>query len=213
MRELDKTKDQLEFATNWRRVFMEIYQRFKWLSSYKEINEIAMQRILVKFAREYFELEDNIIEKSLTCYVSQKRFVQDKDIKVIVPDLVHFFAENFLNGDKMKATNELNGKSASFRQSDALNMMYFFGASTVAMVFAFFFLIYDPIEEHNIREFLQEEEEIKSTLPIFRLIFLLIYFVLASGICVQIFESYRINYLYVLEIDPNNKNTQTIRNK
>ena len=80
MKSVDRSKDQLEFATNWRRVFMEIYQKFKWLSSYQQINEIAMQRILVKFSREYFELEDNIIEKNLTNYVSQKPFVYKKDI-------------------------------------------------------------------------------------------------------------------------------------
>lgn len=54
---------------------MEIYQKFKWLSSYQQINEIAMQRILVKFSNEYFELEDNIIEKNLTHFVSHKPFI------------------------------------------------------------------------------------------------------------------------------------------
>lgn len=205
MKSVDRSKDQLEFATNWRRVFMEIYQKFKWLSSYQQINEIAMQRILVKFSREYFELEDNIIEKNLTNYVSQKPFVYKKDIQVIVPDLVKFFADNFLNGNKKKANNLLNGKSAQFRQSDALSMMYFFGATTVAIIFGMFFLIYDPIKEHTEKEHMREELEIRTLLPIFRLIFLLIYFVLASGIAVHIFESYGINYLYVLDIDPKNK--------
>ena len=47
-----------------------------------------MQRILVKFSKEYFELEDNIIEKNLTHYVSRKPFVYKKEVQMIVPDLV-----------------------------------------------------------------------------------------------------------------------------
>ena len=35
--------------------------------------------------------------------------------------------------------------------------------------------------------------------------FMLIYFVFASAIAVHIFQTYRINYLFVLDIDPNNK--------
>ena len=35
--------------------------------------------------------------------------------------------------------------------------------------------------------------------------FMLIYFVFASAIDVHIFQTYRINYLFVLDIDPNNK--------
>ena len=35
-------KDELEFATNWRRVFSEIYQNVKWLNAYAMINHVAM---------------------------------------------------------------------------------------------------------------------------------------------------------------------------
>lgn len=47
-------KDELEFATNWRRVFTNIYQQLKWLNAYALINHIAMQKILKKAMKEHF---------------------------------------------------------------------------------------------------------------------------------------------------------------
>ena len=39
---LNKVKDELEYATNWKRAFMRIYSQLKWLNSYANINHIAL---------------------------------------------------------------------------------------------------------------------------------------------------------------------------
>lgn len=36
-----REKDELEFATNWRRVFQSIFINLKWLNAYGSINFIA----------------------------------------------------------------------------------------------------------------------------------------------------------------------------
>jgi hypothetical protein len=36
-----REKDELEFATNWRRAFHNIYVHIKWLNAYGKINYIA----------------------------------------------------------------------------------------------------------------------------------------------------------------------------
>lgn len=38
----NEAKDELEFATNWSRVFINIYQHLKWLNAYAIINEVAI---------------------------------------------------------------------------------------------------------------------------------------------------------------------------
>ena len=53
-RSIHHAKDELEFATNWRRVFSNIYQDLKWLNAYALINHIALQKILKKFMKENF---------------------------------------------------------------------------------------------------------------------------------------------------------------
>ena len=72
MRQVKYLKDEFEFATNWRRVFMNIYQHLKWLNAFAEINYIAMQTIIKKFIKEHFEINDNMIDKGLLKYIESK---------------------------------------------------------------------------------------------------------------------------------------------
>lgn len=146
-----------------------------------------MQKILIKFSREFFTIKDNIIEKNILTYASQKRASQLEDYQNVLPDLLKFYSDAFHSGDKKKALDKLNGRDASFRHQDALSIMFFFGASTVAMIFAIFFLFYDPESGQSEEEERQEAKNIKSILPIFRMCFMLIYFVFASAVAVHIF--------------------------
>lgn len=52
-----RSKDELEYATNWVRVFTYAYQHLKWLNSFAEINELAMNKIIKKFSKEFFDKE------------------------------------------------------------------------------------------------------------------------------------------------------------
>jgi len=70
----DQAKDELEFATNWSRVFVNIYQHLKWLNAYAIINEVAIQKIVKKFKKEFFEISDNIIDKKIDAYLKTKMF-------------------------------------------------------------------------------------------------------------------------------------------
>lgn len=60
-----RAKDELEFATNWMRVFVDIYKRIKWLNAFAVINEVAMQKSVQKFTQALFEINDNVIDKKL----------------------------------------------------------------------------------------------------------------------------------------------------
>lgn len=66
---MQRAKDEHEFATNWNRVFMDIYTQLKWLNSYAVINELAIKKILKKFMKEHFELKDNIINRKVAQYI------------------------------------------------------------------------------------------------------------------------------------------------
>jgi len=57
------TKDELEFATNWRRGFTTLYTKLKWLKAFTKINKVAVIRMKEKFATIYFENSDNVIDK------------------------------------------------------------------------------------------------------------------------------------------------------
>jgi hypothetical protein len=56
---LKKVKDGFEYAINWERVFVDLYRHLEWLSSYADQNVLAMEKILKKFSKEFFENKDN----------------------------------------------------------------------------------------------------------------------------------------------------------
>ena len=39
---ITKVKDELEYATNWRRGFVSLYTKFKWLKAFTSINKEAV---------------------------------------------------------------------------------------------------------------------------------------------------------------------------
>lgn len=39
---LDKVRDELEYATNWRRLYIDLYMHLKWLNAFAEINHVAV---------------------------------------------------------------------------------------------------------------------------------------------------------------------------
>ena len=53
-KEVSDTKDELEFATNWRRGFTTLYTKLKWLKAFTKINKVAVLRMKDKFTSIYF---------------------------------------------------------------------------------------------------------------------------------------------------------------
>ncbi len=62
-KQVSDTKDELEFATNWRRGFTTLYTKLKWLKAFTKINKVAVLRMKEKFASIYFANSDNVIDK------------------------------------------------------------------------------------------------------------------------------------------------------
>lgn len=58
-------KDEFEQMVNWKRVFEQIWQQIRWLSSFGSINELALRKILKKFVKNHFAIKDNTINKKL----------------------------------------------------------------------------------------------------------------------------------------------------
>jgi len=52
---------------------MGIYQHLKWLNAFAVINELAMQKILKKCIKEFFQIKDNVINKNVTTFIKSKR--------------------------------------------------------------------------------------------------------------------------------------------
>lgn len=73
-KKISKVKDELEYATNWRRAFNKIFTHLKWLNAYAKINYIGLLKIQKKFMKNYFFLKDNVIDKKLKALIDNSQF-------------------------------------------------------------------------------------------------------------------------------------------
>ena len=78
---ITKVKDELEYATNWRRAFTNLYTHLKWLNAYSKINNIALLKIQKKFMKTFFCLKDNILDKKLAIVIKSQTFTNHKHVQ------------------------------------------------------------------------------------------------------------------------------------
>ena len=69
---LKNVKDGFEYATNWERVFVDLYRHLEWLSSYADQNVLAMEKILKKFSKEFFQNKDNYLKADILDFIESK---------------------------------------------------------------------------------------------------------------------------------------------
>jgi len=71
-------KDEFEQMVNWKRVFEQIWQQIRWLISYGQINELALRKIMKKFAKNFFALRNNTINKKLSSEINEMSFKMEE---------------------------------------------------------------------------------------------------------------------------------------
>ena len=198
-----RAKDELEIATNWQRVFIDIYQQLKWLNSFATINELAVKKILKKFIKEHFELKDNVLNNFVNMDLEQMQFSKKKSLHFAIDDMLQFIATHFTrSGLRNEARKLLETHNAQVRRSDALIITFFSACSiTMALIGAFFLFSPPSDRTHN------ELYYIYNSTSVLRVTFFFIYLIFATGFCIQVFVIYGVNYLYIFELDPQAKMT------
>ena len=63
---------------NWKRVFEQIWQQIRWLISYGQINELALRKIMKKFAKNFFMIKDNTLNKKLGSIINDMTFKMEE---------------------------------------------------------------------------------------------------------------------------------------
>mmetsp|Transcript_13402 Transcript_13402/g.20957 ORF Transcript_13402/g.20957 Transcript_13402/m.20957 type:complete len:105 (+) Transcript_13402:1500-1814(+) len=86
-------------------------------------------------------------------------------------------------------------------------MMAIYGTGTFIMaMFSLFFLII-PSSDKEMTRREEDHRYIEPTLSTFRLSFVLIFIIFATGVAVHIFTEFGINYMFIFELDPHYKMT------
>jgi len=86
------------------------------------------------------------------------------------------------------------------RRKDALVIAFFCGAITI-IVFMIITLLSIPDSALE-KQLKKTEDELLSSMPTFRFLFMLIFILASSGVIVRYLRLYHINYMYIFELDP-----------
>ena len=92
----------------------------------------------------------------------------------------------------------------SIRPKDLITILFFSGASWMLLVISILFIYLEATSGTE-----TDFEELVDSMAVLRFSFILAYIVFASGFIVQIMQNYGINYLYIFELDPHYKMTQS----
>ena len=191
-------QDELSIATNWKRAFEKVYTEIKWLNAYAIINQIAAQKILKKFLKECFELDDNIIDKNLvhSLFLDYK-FSARSNIGPCCSDIKTVYAKYFCKNNIKVASEKLDGSNSQISKSDLMFISMFGSASAVVFLFLIWYAILKP-------EYFKENlvwTGIEATGPVMRCTFIVVYTLFAVGLCISVFREREINYMHIFELD------------
>ena len=111
----DAIKDEFEHMVNWKRVFEHIWTQIRWLNSYCHINELALRKIMKKFAKNFFAIKDNTVNKKLIDIINSKSFKtpenkMEPQLQILSDDLLRFYADCFCKGNTSAARQELDSQ-------------------------------------------------------------------------------------------------------
>ena len=107
------------------------------------------------------------------------------------------------NGSETRARNMLESKNLEVRKSDAMQMCFFAGVTVTLLIFAFLLYFIHP----SLKPDPESRDEFFSADAIYRTFFLLIYIILAAGICISVWTRYNINYMYIFGLSAKHKMT------
>jgi|LauGreDrversion4_2_1035121.scaffolds.fasta_scaffold219052_4 hypothetical protein len=86
------------------------------------------------------------------------------------------------------------------RRKDAIILTYFAGLITMIFVLSIFLIIIPEDGGYLPKE--TSLDEIFANLYTFRFLIMLIFMTLSASFCVKTFRDFKINYMFIMELDP-----------
>ena len=178
---LNSERDEMGYAVSWKRALSTLYNETSWLHSYHSINILAIKKMQKKIKKIFkligiMDIEDKLINLR-------------KKIKKL-------YANEFTESDLTEASNELEKRLQGAGKIKQARLIFFcFG---VILSCAIFLIFTSQIPNDNPRN-------ISPFFPAFNFGFIIVESILGCGLVVQVLKKYRINYIYILDIDLNSR--------
>ena len=193
-KQLNAERDEMGYAVSWKRALSALYNETSWLHSYHSINILAIKKIQKKI-KKIFKLNGIAgIEKTLNDSDNEFPFFKDALNKLVElrKNIKKLYALEFTNSDINKASNELERRLQGTGKIKHTRLIYFYFGIIISSFLFFIFL-------NNIST--ENDNSLSPFFPAFNFGLVIIESMIGVGVVVSILKKYRINYVYILEID------------
>ena len=192
--QLNAERDEMGYAVSWKRALSSLYNETSWLHSYHSINFLAIKKIEKKI-KKIFKLNGIIgIETTLMEVDNDFPFFTEALNKLVElrKNIKKLYANEFTNSDLIKASNELDRRLQGAGKIKHAKLIYFyFGIIFSCILFLIFLNLIPSSNKKSLIPFF----------PAFNFSLVIIESMFGCGCVIAILKKYRINYVYILEID------------
>ena len=191
-------RDEMGYAVSWKRALSTLYNETSWLHSYHSINTLAIKKIQKKIKKIFKLIGILDIETKLNDIDNEYSFFIDANEKLINlrKKIKKVYAVEFTNSDLSKASNELEHRLQGTGRMKQTRLIYFYLGIIISCAVFLIFLSQIPNERNN---------NISPFFPTFNFGFIIIESLIGCGLVIQVLKKYRINYIYILDIDLNSR--------
>jgi len=196
--EINAERDEMGYAVSWKRALSSLYNETSWLHSYHSINNLAVQKIRKKIIK-IFRLYNIEIAQSLDEIKNEYSFFGESLLRLV--DLRvrinKFYSEKFTKGNDSKAKKELEKRLQGGVQENKYHLLCLYLGIFIACIF--FYILVKHIDGTN------TNDSFKPFFPFFSFSYIIILCLFLLGIDMLVLKHYKINYVYIFELDTRNK--------
>lgn len=218
--------DEFGFSTSWKRAYGELYNKASWLHGFCAINKIALSKIIKKFekvfikkliinegeqAKLHIEHVSKIHEEIKTIEEKCRFSVEIEEIASSRVDIIQSYADFFCNGNSEVSKTTLEERLKGGLPKEMKLISFYIGVFITMVIFGLILFVIPC--KYSINLFIinlatKREGDSKTNLSLwvyfppfnFILNVILLFFGLAFNL--HVFNTFRVNYIYIFEIDP-----------
>ena len=196
--EMNAERDEMGYAVSWKRALSSLYNETSWLHSYHSINILAVQKIQKKIIK-IFRLYGIEIGQELDEIKNEYSFFGESlnrlvDLRVRINKL---YSEKFTKGNDLKANKELEKRLQGGVQEKKYHLLCLYLGIFIACLF--FYILIKHVDGSN------TNDSFKPFFPFFSFSYIIILSLFLLGIDMLVLQHYKINYVYIFELDTRNK--------
>ena len=191
---LNAERDEMGYAVSWKRALSSLYNETSWLHSYQSINVLAVKKIRKKIEKIFKLIGINGIANELDNAEMVFPFFTEATDKLVLlrKNIKKLYAAEFTNSDLTKASSELEHRLQGTSKIRHTRLIYFYFGIILSCILFFIFLANIPSTTDN---------DLSPFFPAFNFGLVIIEAMIGCGFVVSILQKYRINYVYILDID------------